>query len=165
MPAFSETLAAHTAAVERLAALEPRVLALVGDAVAALQAGGKLLIFGNGGSAADAQHIAAELVGRYLVERTAWPAISLSTDTSALTALTNDYGIESVFRRQVEALGVQGDVFIGISTSGNSPNVLAACAEAKARGLTVIGLTGAKGDKLAAASASGSPPAAAPPSA
>ncbi len=128
--------------------LTPQILQAARLVADALRAGNKLLLAGNGGSAADAQHIAAELVGRYLVERSAWPAISLSTDTSALTALTNDYGIEAVFRRQVEALGVRGDVFVGISTSGSSPNILAACDEARRRGLFVIGLTGAKGSAL-----------------
>lgn len=132
--------------------LTPQIVEAARLITEALRNGNKLILAGNGGSAADAQHIAAELVGRYLVERKAWPAISLATDTSALTALTNDYGVESVFRRQVEALGTQGDVFVGISTSGNSPNILTACQQAKSQGLTVIGWTGAKGDKLEAES-------------
>ena len=114
--------------------------------------GKKVLIFGNGGSAADAQHIAAEFVGRYETERKALPAIALTTDTSALTALANDYSFERVFARQVEALAAKGDCLIAISTSGNSPNVVAAVMEARNRGCRVIGMTGAKGKKLASLS-------------
>jgi len=112
----------------------------------------KILICGNGGSAADAQHIAAEFVGRYETERTALPAIALTTDTSALTAISNDYGYERVFSRQVEALAADGDCLIAISTSGNSPNVIAAVMEARNRGCRVIGMTGADGKKLASLS-------------
>ncbi|MBA2335451.1 MAG: D-sedoheptulose 7-phosphate isomerase, partial [Blastocatellia bacterium] len=111
--------------------------------------GSKLLLCGNGGSAADAQHIAAEFVGRYETERKALPAIALTTDTSALTALSNDYSFERIFARQVEALAREGDCMIAISTSGNSPNVIAAVMTARARGCRVIGMTGAKGKKLA----------------
>ena len=111
----------------------------------AVLAGKKVLLCGNGGSAADAQHIAAELVGRFVVERRPLAAISLTTDTSALTAIANDYGYEHVFSRQVEALGADGDVLIAITTSGTSRNVVAAVAAARARGMKVIGLTGAKG--------------------
>jgi rfaE bifunctional protein nucleotidyltransferase chain/domain len=111
--------------------------------VAAFRAGRKVLIFGNGGSAADAQHMATELVGRFLVpERRALPAIALTTDTSALTAIANDFGFERVFARQVEALGLRGDVAIAISTSGESPNVLEGVREARSRGLFTIGLVG-----------------------
>ena len=105
-----------------------------------------VLVFGNGGSAADAQHFAAELVGRYEQERKAWPAIALTTDTSALTAIGNDYGFDRVFARQLEALGRPGDVAIGISTSGNSPNVLRGLETANERGLVTIALTGRGGD-------------------
>lgn len=112
--------------------------------------GKKILICGNGGSAADAQHIAAEFVGRYETERRALPAIALTTDTSALTALANDYSFERVFARQVEALAAEGDCLIGISTSGNSPNVIAAVMAARGKGCRIIGMTGAKGKKLAA---------------
>jgi len=111
--------------------------------------GGKVLICGNGGSAADAQHIAAEFVGRYETERIALPAIALTTDTSALTALANDYDFERIFARQVEALGRQGDCLIAISTSGNSPNVLSAVMSARSRKMKVIGFTGANGKRLA----------------
>jgi D-sedoheptulose 7-phosphate isomerase len=104
---------------------------------------------GNGGSAADAQHIAAEFVGRYERERRALPAIALTTDTSALTALANDYNVEKIFARQVDALAVEGDCLIAISTSGNSPNVIAAVMAARSKGCKIIGLTGANGKKLA----------------
>lgn len=112
----------------------------------------KILICGNGGSAADAQHIAAEFVGRYETERKALPAIALTTDTSALTALANDYSFDRIFARQVEALASEGDLLIGISTSGNSPNVIAAVMEARQQGCRVIGMTGSKGKKLASLS-------------
>jgi D-sedoheptulose 7-phosphate isomerase len=112
--------------------------------------GNKILICGNGGSAADAQHIAAEFVGRYETERRALPAIALTTDTSALTALANDYDFERIFSRQVDALAAEGDCLIGISTSGNSPNVIAAVMAARRKGCRIIGMTGAKGKKLAA---------------
>ncbi|MDH3528915.1 MAG: D-sedoheptulose 7-phosphate isomerase [Acidobacteriota bacterium] len=120
---------------------------LIADAVTA---GKKVLICGNGGSAADAQHIAAELVGRYETERKALPAIALTTDTSALTAVSNDYGFERIFARQVEAHASAGDVLIAISTSGNSPNVLAAVMKARELDCKTIGLTGKDGRKLAA---------------
>lgn len=109
----------------------------------AVRGGGKLLFFGNGGSAADAQHLAAELVIRYQADRPAIAAIALNTDTSALTAGANDMGFEQIFARQVEALGRPGDVAVGITTSGRSPNVLAALATARARGLATSALTGA----------------------
>ena len=114
-----------------------------------LRRGNKLLLFGNGGSAADSQHIAAEFVGRYERERRALPAIALTTDTSILTALTNDYGGEIIFARQVEALGQPGDLVLAYSTSGNSPNVLAGIRAAHGRGLQVIGFTGESGGKIA----------------
>lgn len=114
----------------------------------ALGAGGKVLAFGNGGSAADAQHFAAELVGRFEREREALPAVALTTDSSALTAIANDYGFDQVFSRQVEALGRRGDAVLAISTSGSSPNVLAAVAAARNAGMTTIGLCGAGGCDL-----------------
>ena len=113
--------------------------------------GGKLLICGNGGSAADSQHIAAELVGRFRSERRALPAIALTTDSSILTALANDYEVSQMFSRQVRAAGHEGDVLLAISTSGSSPNVLAAVSEARSMSITTIGLTGADGDELVAA--------------
>ena len=117
----------------------------------AMADGHKVLLCGNGGSAADAQHIAAELVGRFVAERRALPAIALTTDTSALTAIANDYGYDVVFARQVEALGQPGDILIAISTSGRSKNVLAAAVAARARGMKVIGLAGGTGGELAGA--------------
>ncbi|MEQ1763866.1 MAG: D-sedoheptulose 7-phosphate isomerase [Pyrinomonadaceae bacterium] len=114
-----------------------------------VRSGNKMLICGNGGSAADAQHMAAEFVGRYETERMALPAIALTTDTSALTAIGNDYGFERIFSRQVEALAAKGDCLIAISTSGNSPNVIAAVMEARRKGCRIIGMTGSKGKKLA----------------
>ena len=114
-----------------------------------LRQGNKVLICGNGGSAADAQHIAAELVGRYEQQRRAWPAIALTTDTSALTAISNDYGFEEVFARQVEALAIADDVLLALSTSGTSANVLKAIKKARELGCKTIALTGAGGDRLA----------------
>jgi D-sedoheptulose 7-phosphate isomerase len=111
----------------------------------ALARGGKLLVFGNGGSAADAQHMAAELVGRFQRDRAGLAAIALTTDTSILTSVTNDYGFERVFTRQIEALGGPGDVAVGISTSGRSANVVTALAAAKAMGLVTMALTGRDG--------------------
>lgn len=108
----------------------------------------KLIFMGNGGSAADAQHLAAELVGRFFKERTALQALALNTNTSIITALANDYGYEHIFRRQIEAIARQGDVVIGISTSGNSPNVLEALMEAKRKACHTIGLTGRSGGKM-----------------
>ena len=116
---------------------------------AGLREGKKILLFGNGGSAADAQHIAAEFVGRFIPDRPALPALSLATDTSVLTALANDYGYENVFARQIEALGRAGDTAIAISTSGNSPNVLAGIDAARKGGLYTIGFTGESGGKVA----------------
>lgn len=112
------------------------------------RAGGKLLVMGNGGSAADAQHFAAELVGRYMRERPAYPAIALSADTSILTSVANDYGYQDIFRRQVEAHARAGDVVIGISTSGNSENVCRALALAKERGAMTIALGGGDGGRM-----------------
>lgn len=114
-----------------------------------LAQGRKVLLCGNGGSAADAQHIAAELVGRYEVQRRAWPAIALTTDTSALTALSNDYGYEDVFARQVEALASEGDLLLALSTSGASANVIKAAQTARRLGCRTIALTGGAGDPLA----------------
>ena len=119
--------------------------------VATLRAGGKVLLFGNGGSAADAQHIAAELVGRFARQRDGLPAIALTTDTSALTAIANDFGYDEVFARQVRALGRAGDVAIAISTSGRAPSVLRAVEACKALGIRTIGLTGGNGGLLAQA--------------
>ncbi len=118
--------------------------------VEALRAGRKILIIGNGGSAGDAQHIAAELAGRYKMERTALAAIALTTDTSALTAIANDYDFDRVFVRQVEALGRKCDVLMALSTSGRSPNILNALQFARERGLVTVGFTGSKGEAMRA---------------
>src|SRR5246500_1900444 len=114
----------------------------------ALKSGNKLLLFGNGGSAADTQHIAAEFVGRFAFDRPALPALALSVNTSCVTAIGNDYGFDQVFSRQLEALGRPGDVAIGFSTSGNSPNVVSALSVSRQKGLHTIALTGCTGGKL-----------------
>jgi D-sedoheptulose 7-phosphate isomerase len=117
--------------------------------VAALNAGNKVLIAGNGGSAADAQHIAGEFVSRFNYDRPGLSAFALTTDTSVMTAIGNDYGYEKLFSRQVQAVGKKGDIFWGISTSGKSPNVLAAMQEARKNGLYIAGFTGASGNAMA----------------
>lgn len=136
---FQELLSNEIAQIERTAEM----------LYEAVSNGKKILLCGNGGSAADAQHIAAEFVGRYETERRGLPAISLTTDTSALTALSNDYGFEKIFSRQVEALASHGDVLVGFSTSGNSPNIIAAVMKAREKGCQTICMTGANGKKLA----------------
>ena len=116
--------------------------------IASIQGGGKILLAGNGGSAADAQHIAGELVSRFAFDRPALSAIALTTDTSILTSIGNDYGYEKLFARQVQAHGHKGDVFIGYSTSGKSPNILYAFEEARAKGMVCVGLTGNRGGSM-----------------
>ena len=116
--------------------------------VSSVKKGGKVLVFGNGGSAADSQHMVAELVGRYKRERRAIPAVALTTNTSTLTALSNDYSYDTIFRRQIEALGRKGDIAFGISTSGTARNVLMGLKKARAMGLVSIALTGKGGGKL-----------------
>ena len=145
---FDETVAAH----QRFqAASLPEVVAAA-DAVAhALRQGRKVLAFGNGGSASDAEHLVAELVGRFERERRAWPAVALTADSSVVTAIANDYGYQRLFARQVEGLGVEGDVAFGISTSGRSPNVVAGLAAARAGGLVTVALTGRDGGEVGAA--------------
>jgi D-sedoheptulose 7-phosphate isomerase len=123
--------------------------AIISTVASSLKVGNKVMLCGNGGSAADSQHIAAEFVGRFKKERQSYPAIALTTDTSILTAIGNDYGFENVFSRQVEGLGNSGDVLIGISTSGNSENVLRAFSAAKKKGITTIAFTGQGGGKMA----------------
>jgi D-sedoheptulose 7-phosphate isomerase len=140
------TLKEAAAAHQQMAANAAAVADAAAMIAAALKQGRTVFVFGNGGSAADAQHFAAELVGRYEAERKAWPAVALTTDTSALTAIGNDYGFDRVFARQLEALGRPGDVAIGISTSGTSPNVLRALEAANDRGLATIALTGRGGE-------------------
>lgn len=130
-------------------ALLSQIVAAVELSTAALREGRKILFAGNGGSAADAQHWAGELVSRFYYDRPGLAAIALTTDSSILTAIGNDYGYDYTFARQVEALGQAGDVFVAISTSGNSPNIIRAAEAAKARGIHVLGFTGAGGGKLA----------------
>lgn len=135
-------------ALARDKALIHAIVQVAGRIVDCLRGGGKVLLFGNGGSAADAQHIAAELVGRFWRERPGLPAVALTVDTSALTAIGNDYGFEAVFARQLDVLGKRGDIAVAISTSGNSPNVLRAVQAARKKGLVIVGLTGKSGGKL-----------------
>jgi len=142
--ALREAARLHLAAAEQVDGL----LAAADLLIAALRSGRSVLACGNGGSAADAQHFAAELAGRFVRDREAWPAMALTTDTSVLTAVGNDYGFDRVFARQVEAHGRPGDVLVAISTSGTSANVLAAVQAARARGLTVVGVTGRDGGAL-----------------
>jgi len=142
---LSETIALHERV--RQANLQP-VLDAAAAIAGSFRGGGKLLLFGNGGSAADAQHVAAEFVGRFQRERAAWAAIALTADTSVLSSIANDYAFERVFARQVEALGRQGDVAFGISTSGRSPNVLAGLTTARERGLKTLALTGGDGGAI-----------------
>lgn len=145
-----EAMAASAAVKQRFAEEGADAVAAAAELVAhALRAGGKVLLCGNGGSAADAQHIAGELVGRFKIERPAFHAVALTTDTSVLTAVANDYGFDEVFARQVEGLGAEGDVLMAYSTSGNSPNVLKAIEKARAIGMKTVGLTGAGGGQMA----------------
>jgi len=143
---FAEHCAVVTRAAQELPPLIERIVAAVHEC---LRAGHKILACGNGGSAADAQHMVAELVGRFCDERRPLPAIALAADAATLTALSNDYGYERVFARQVEALGAPGDVLFAISTSGNSANVVLAAQVARERGCTVVALTGEAGGRLA----------------
>ncbi len=146
---LQRTLDAHRAALDALGAEHlAAVDRLASDVLTAWDAGGKLLVCGNGGSAADSQHLAAELAGRYLHDRPGWAALALTTDTSALTAVSNDYGFEQVFARQVEALGRPGDVLLVISTSGNSPNCRAAVRTGRDGGLRTHALLGKDGGAL-----------------
>lgn len=133
-------------------ALKEQIARAVELCLASLRSEGKILFAGNGGSAADAQHWAGELVSRFYYDRPGLPAIALTTDTSILTAIGNDYGYDYTFARQVEALGRRGDVLVSISTSGNSPNILRAAQTARDRGVSVIGFTGRSGGKLASLS-------------
>jgi D-sedoheptulose 7-phosphate isomerase len=141
-------LQAHTEMFAQLQSLFPQVKAVANEMRATLQRGGKILIMGNGGSAADSQHIAAEIVGRYKKERRGWPAIALTTDTSILTSVGNDFGYDYIFARQIEALCRPEDLVIGITTSGNSKNVVNAIIEAHSIGASTVGLTGGTGGKL-----------------
>jgi D-sedoheptulose 7-phosphate isomerase len=132
------------------ASLHAAIGAVAAACIAALRQGNKILFAGNGGSAADAQHLAGELISRFHYDRPGLPAFSLSTDTSVLTAIGNDYGYENLFARQLEAVGNAGDVFIGISTSGRSPNIIKALQVARAKGVLTVGLTGHGGGQMPA---------------
>jgi D-sedoheptulose 7-phosphate isomerase len=143
---FSDSAALKTRLAE---SLTPQVARAARAMVSCLKAGGKILACGNGGSAADSQHFAAELVGRFEREREELAAIALTTDSSILTAVGNDYGYEAIFAKQVRALGKPGDVLFAISTSGNSANVVAAIDAARTKGMTTIGMTGRDGGKMA----------------
>ena len=145
---FDTSLTAHLELFSTLQTVRPAVEAAAERMKAAIAAGGKVLIAGNGGSAADAQHFAAELVGRFQINRRALASIALTTDTSSLTAIGNDFGFDAVFSRQVEALARPGDVFMGISTSGNSANIIAAVNEARTQGIASIALLGRDGGRL-----------------
>jgi D-sedoheptulose 7-phosphate isomerase len=143
-----DALGEHLALVKDLFTLTPVIAEIAAIISKAFKSGGKVLLLGNGGSASDAQHLAAEFVGRFTMERGPYPAIALPTNPSILTAIGNDYGFEHLFARQVTAYGRPGDALVAISTSGNSPNVLSAASEAKRAGITAIGFTGASGGKL-----------------
>ena len=146
MSIVSRTLDAAIETHRRVRGLDLTAVVTAASAiVAALQAGGKLLAFGNGGSAGDAQHLVTELVGRFQKERAGFAAVALTADTSLLTSVANDYGFERVFARQIDALGAAGDIAFAISTSGASPNVIAALRSARARGMRTIALTGRDG--------------------
>lgn len=148
---ISLQLTAHREVITRLEReLSPLIAETVTLLVETFKAGGKLLVMGNGGSAADAQHFVAEIVGRFKMERRGLPAIALSTDTSILTAIGNDYGFDRVFSRQIEALASPGDLVLGISTSGNSPNVLQALELAREKGCRTVGLLGKDGGSIKA---------------
>ena len=138
----------HLKVAQLMSTLTDKVETTAQLCIDSLKNGGKILIFGNGGSAADAQHIAAEMVGRYKVERRGLPAIALTTDTSALTSIGNDYGYDHVFDRQVEALANIGDVAIGISTGGGSDNVISGLQTAKELGCKLIGFSGRDGGEM-----------------
>jgi D-sedoheptulose 7-phosphate isomerase len=147
---LKSAIQAHQAVIAQLEDLLPEIAAVADELRACLKRGGKILLMGNGGSAADSQHIAAEIVGRYKKERPGLPSIALTTDTSILTSVGNDYGFEFIFSRQVEALCSPLDVVIGITTSGNSANVVRAIEKAREIGAKTVGLTGGTGGKLAA---------------
>jgi DnaA initiator-associating protein len=144
---INESISTKLAVLEHL----PEAIAKAGELLAeCLKQGNKILCCGNGGSAADAQHFSAELLGRYVRERRGLPAIALNTDTSTLTAISNDYGYNTVFARQIQALGRPGDVLLAITTSGNSENIIVAVQEAQKLGMQVVALTGKEGGKLTA---------------
>lgn len=152
MSIFQNNLQDHLLLFSSLATLEPDVNRASDAIVETLEGGRKVMFCGNGGSAADSQHLAAEFTGRFVADRRPLAGLALSTDSSALTCISNDYGYDHVFVRQVQALGMAGDCLVGISTSGNSPNVLRAFEHARSAGITTIGLLGRDGGKMAALS-------------
>ena len=137
-----------SAGFARLSTQSAAIEEAAGAMIAALAAGNKIMFCGNGGSAADSQHLAAELMGRYLRDRAPLPALALTVDTSALTAISNDYGYDEVFARQLRGVGRRGDVLVGLSTSGNSANVIAAIEAARAMGVIAIGMTGTNSGRM-----------------
>jgi D-sedoheptulose 7-phosphate isomerase len=149
LKSFKDSIAVKQKFVDEYMETIIDVSRLIADA---MNNGSKLLLFGNGGSACDASHIAAEFINRFQRERPAFPAIALNTDMAVLTSIANDYDYSTIFERQLKALAQEGDVVIAISTSGNSPNVIKAVETATRKGLKVVALTGAKGDKLASIS-------------
>lgn len=148
MSIFTDELRAHLEVANSVINIDEAVMSLANLALQTLKNGNKILICGNGGSAADAQHFAAELTGRYKSERISLPAIALTTDTSAITAIGNDYGYDEVFARQLSGVGNSGDLLIGISTSGNSTNILKALQIAKQKGIKTAGLSGKGGGEM-----------------
>ncbi|MFH0994709.1 MAG: D-sedoheptulose 7-phosphate isomerase [Pseudomonadota bacterium] len=145
---FLDQITEHIDCFQTLKNRAPEILRAAQELTVTIESGKKILICGNGGSAADAQHFAAELVGRFETERASYPALALTTDSSALTAIGNDYGFEQVFSRQVEGLGQKGDMLIVISTSGNSPNIHEAVRKAASMGMRTIGLLGRDGGSI-----------------
>jgi len=146
---YMKTLHDHMTVVERLKNQQELFDEIADHMITAIREGKKILWCGNGGSAADSQHLAAEIVGRFRRERRAWPSIAFTTDTSILTAVGNDFGFDAIFVRQVEALCQRGDVLVGLSTSGDSPNVCNAIQRARTLGVFTVGMTGEGGGKLA----------------
>lgn len=145
---FEKIISEHKKAVESLTLLKPNLLNIFELSKKVLNNGKKIIVIGNGGSAADAQHFAAELTGRFEKNRKALSAIALTTDTSAITAIANDFGFEQIYSRQIEAIGNTGDILIAISTSGNSANIIQAIISAKQKGIICVGLLGNKGGKI-----------------
>jgi D-sedoheptulose 7-phosphate isomerase len=146
---FGTAIAEHLEVVRNVEAQQPVLESIARAMTATMRAGGKILWCGNGGSAGDSQHLAAELVGRFRRERRGMASLALTTDSSSLTSIANDYGYEAVFSRQVEALGAAGDLLVGISTSGNSQNVVAALEAARRQGLVTVAFTGKGGGRMA----------------
>ncbi|MCD6132762.1 MAG: SIS domain-containing protein [Deltaproteobacteria bacterium] len=147
MNIFTEELEEHKKTIEKIYHLNEIIIKTCEEITKAIKRGNKILIFGNGGSAADAQHMAGELINRFLKEREPYPAVALTTDTSTLTSISNDYSFEYVFSRQIKALAREGDIAIGITTSGNSENVIEGLKEARRKNCITVGLLGKDGGK------------------